>query len=205
MSEKNEQQPLQHYSRPQMSRRQDPNLRGRHADSKRHNRGGKKHTSLWVSLIIIAILIISIGPLIRSQVNKTDRQDLASPKVVKKSSSTKAKKKSTSKSTSKAKSSASSNKTKTQAKTSSSQQTTTNSAAGSTNSQSATSGSSSQNTQTNTTSQSSKGTPSTYVVKSGDTLSSIASQYGLSVDQLTQLNNLTNTGSIQTGQTLKLK
>ncbi len=45
----------------------------------------------------------------------------------------------------------------------------------------------------------------TYVVKTGDTLTSIAQKYGLSVDQLAKLNNLKDTSNVNIGQTLKLK
>ncbi|MCI1289974.1 MAG: LysM peptidoglycan-binding domain-containing protein [Lactobacillus sp.] len=199
MSEKNEQQPLQHYSRPQMSRRQDPNLRGHHADSQKHEKGGK-HTSLWVSLIIIAILIISIGPLISSQVNHNSRQDLASPKVVKKSSKKSAK---TSSANKKAKTKTSSTTTKAKTTQTQSKQTTTSSAAKTNTTTGQTSTANTAQSQSQTSSQ--KTMPSTYTVKSGDSLSNIASQYGLTVEKLTQLNNLSSADSIQPGQTLKLK
>ena len=45
----------------------------------------------------------------------------------------------------------------------------------------------------------------TYVVKTGDTLTSIAQKHGLSVDQLAKLNNLKDTSNVNIGQTLKLK
>lgn len=204
MSEKNEQQPLQHYSRPQMSRRQDPNLHGHHADSQKHEKGSK-HTSLWVSLIIIAILIISIGPLISSQVNHNSRQDLASPKVVKKSSKKSTKTSSTNK---KAKAKTSSAKAKTKTTQTQSKQTTTNAAAKTNTTTAQTTTANSTQSQTQTSSQtktSQKTAPSTYTVKTGDSLSNIASQYGLTVEKLPQLNNLSSADSIQPGQTLKLK
>lgn len=47
-------------------------------------------------------------------------------------------------------------------------------------------------------------TSNTYVVKSGDTLWSIAKNNGLSVDELKKLNNLTS-NSLSVGQVLKLK
>lgn len=47
-------------------------------------------------------------------------------------------------------------------------------------------------------------TTKTYVVESGDTLSRIASRNATTVDQLVQLNNITNANRIQVGQTLKL-
>lgn len=47
-------------------------------------------------------------------------------------------------------------------------------------------------------------TDSTYVVKSGDTLSAIASKYGTTVSALMSLNNITNANLIYTGQTLKI-
>ncbi|WP_456433570.1 LysM peptidoglycan-binding domain-containing protein [Nitratifractor sp.] len=43
-----------------------------------------------------------------------------------------------------------------------------------------------------------------YVVKSGDTLSKIASRYGVSVSQLKKLNGLGNKGMIRVGQKLKV-
>ncbi|WP_333588884.1 LysM domain-containing protein [Lactobacillus acetotolerans] len=44
-----------------------------------------------------------------------------------------------------------------------------------------------------------------YVVKSGDTLSSIASKHGMSVEDLAKLNNLNSMARVDAGQTLKLK
>lgn len=44
----------------------------------------------------------------------------------------------------------------------------------------------------------------TYVVKTGDTLTSIAENNGLTVDQLAKLNNLKDTSNVEIGQTLKL-
>ena len=44
-----------------------------------------------------------------------------------------------------------------------------------------------------------------YTVKTGDTLTSIAQKYGLTVDQLAKLNNLKDTSNVNIGQTLKLK
>ncbi len=46
---------------------------------------------------------------------------------------------------------------------------------------------------------------STYTVKKGDTLSSIARSYGLSTTRLRKLNNLASSDKIQSGQVLKLK
>lgn len=51
----------------------------------------------------------------------------------------------------------------------------------------------------------SKSIPNTYKVKSGDTLSGIASKYGLSVDKLVKWNNIKNKNVISIGQVLKLK
>jgi LysM repeat protein len=48
-------------------------------------------------------------------------------------------------------------------------------------------------------------TTSTYTVKSGDTLSEIAEQYGTTVDELVRLNNIDNPDLIHPGQELKLK
>lgn len=201
MSEKNKQQPLQHYSRPQMSQRQDPNLRG-HSASGRKREKGSKHTGLWVSLIIIVILVISVGPLINSQVNRNSRQDLASPKVVKKrnkrakQTSSTAKKAKTHKAKAKPKP-AQTGAGQTAAKTPANH-TQTGPAATSNHASQAPAQTSANNTGQH-------GAPSTYTVKAGDSLSSIASQYGLTVDQLTQQNNLTSADAIQPGQTLKLK
>ena len=44
-----------------------------------------------------------------------------------------------------------------------------------------------------------------YIVKSGDTLSSIASKHGMSVEDLAKLNNLNSMARVDAGQTLKLK
>lgn len=46
---------------------------------------------------------------------------------------------------------------------------------------------------------------STYVVKSGDTLSGIANKYGMSTSQLASLNGISNPNYIYVGQTLKVK
>lgn len=48
-------------------------------------------------------------------------------------------------------------------------------------------------------------TPSTYTVKKGDTLASIARSYGMSATTLRKLNNMEPTELIKTGQILKLK
>lgn len=48
-------------------------------------------------------------------------------------------------------------------------------------------------------------TPKTYTVQTGDTLTSIAEQYGMTVDQLARLNNLEDSSNVNIGQTLKLK
>ncbi len=50
-----------------------------------------------------------------------------------------------------------------------------------------------------------KSSRSTYKVKKGDTLSSIARSYGLSVTRLKKLNGLGKSSTIRSGQTLKLK
>ena len=46
---------------------------------------------------------------------------------------------------------------------------------------------------------------STYTVKKGDTLSSIAKSYGLSATTLRKLNDMNSTDLIRVGQVLKLK
>ena len=48
-------------------------------------------------------------------------------------------------------------------------------------------------------------TPKTYTVQTGDTLTSIAEQYGMTVDQLARLNNIEDSSNVNIGQTLKLK
>lgn len=48
-------------------------------------------------------------------------------------------------------------------------------------------------------------TTTTYTVKSGDTLSAIATKYGTSVSRLASLNNITNTNLIIVGQNLRIK
>lgn len=57
----------------------------------------------------------------------------------------------------------------------------------------------------NSNSSSSSKTAKTYVVKQGDTLSSIAENNNMSVSDLMRINNLTDSSSINAGQTLKLK
>lgn len=52
---------------------------------------------------------------------------------------------------------------------------------------------------------SAQSTKSTYTVKKGDTLSSIARSYGMAATTLRRLNNLTKSDKIQAGQTLRLK
>jgi len=44
----------------------------------------------------------------------------------------------------------------------------------------------------------------TYVVKPGDTLSSIADQFGVSQDAIQRANNISDPNSIEAGQTLKI-
>lgn len=50
-----------------------------------------------------------------------------------------------------------------------------------------------------------KSTRSTYTVKRGDTLSSIARSYGMSATTLRKINNLANSDKIRSGQVLKLR
>lgn len=45
----------------------------------------------------------------------------------------------------------------------------------------------------------------TYVVKSGDTLTSIAQKFNMSVSELVKLNKLSNSDQVNAGQTLKVK
>lgn len=47
--------------------------------------------------------------------------------------------------------------------------------------------------------------PQTYMVKSGDTISSIAKKYGLTEAQIRQANNLGDFSNINAGETIKLK
>jgi len=58
--------------------------------------------------------------------------------------------------------------------------------------------------QSTTTTTTATTVPATYIVKSGDTLSGIAKQYGLTISNIKQLNGLTS-DVIYIGQTLKLK
>ncbi|MCL2559731.1 MAG: phage tail tip lysozyme [Turicibacter sp.] len=55
------------------------------------------------------------------------------------------------------------------------------------------------------TSTSSTTTPSTYTIKTGDTLTSIAQRFGTTVAKLQSLNNIKNANLIYAGQTIKLK
>lgn len=52
--------------------------------------------------------------------------------------------------------------------------------------------------------QSTTSTATTYTVKSGDTLSAIASQYGMNYSQLAQINNIANPNRIYVGQVLRI-
>lgn len=52
--------------------------------------------------------------------------------------------------------------------------------------------------------QSTTSTATTYTVKSGDTLSAIASQYGMNYSQLAQINNIANPNRIYVGQVLRV-
>lgn len=182
MSKNDSAQPLQHYERPKTSRRQDPHLR--HPSQKKAGGKHKGHTSLWVSLIIIAILIISIGPVVRSQMNHQSRQDLASSKVVKQRQVARPKKVAR-----KTKVKRAAGKTKPAAKITA---------------QSANAAGKKTNVPT-ASNQKNSAANSTYTVKSGDSLSNIASRYGTTVDRLVQLNRLTSPEAIQPGQNLKLK
>lgn len=65
--------------------------------------------------------------------------------------------------------------------------------------------SSSQSSSSSSSSSSKETTPKTYTVQTGDTLTSIAEQYGMTVDQLARLNNLEDSSNVNIGQTLKLK
>lgn len=47
--------------------------------------------------------------------------------------------------------------------------------------------------------------PSTYTIRSGDTLSGIAATFGTTVDALTQLNDITDASTLRIGQVLKLR
>jgi LysM repeat protein len=47
-------------------------------------------------------------------------------------------------------------------------------------------------------------TQRTYIVKSGDTLISIARRFGVTVDALSKLNSISNPNSIRIGQELKI-
>lgn len=47
--------------------------------------------------------------------------------------------------------------------------------------------------------------PKTYVVKSGDTIASIASRYKMTEAQLEEINGMANNSNINAGQTLKLR
>lgn len=60
------------------------------------------------------------------------------------------------------------------------------------------------NTQISSSSSSSS-VEKTYVVKEGDTLSGIANSHGMTVAQLAELNGISDSESVDAGQTLKLK
>lgn len=70
---------------------------------------------------------------------------------------------------------------------------------------SATAKSSSTSSNTNSTSTANSGSPTTYTVRSGDTLSKIAKRNGTTVKKLCQLNGISENSTLRIGQKLKLK
>jgi LysM repeat protein len=180
---------LHHYERPTESRASErrrhqgsaPDKASKHASSKKGH-----HASIWASILIIAILVIAIFPLVRSRADHNGSQDIA---------------KSSKQDSSRAVSPRKSKKVQTKSKNTVKKPTTTQQTKqtpAKTNTQ-AKQPSQSQTKQTNQKNQTS------YVVKSGDTLFTIAQSHGTTVDKLVQLNGLSGPDAVQAGQTLKLR
>lgn len=179
---------LHHYERPTESR---ANERRRHArpaaEPSKHGPAKKsRHTSFWAGILIIAILVIAIFPIVKNHTDQSGSRDLASSK----SSSQKAVSPRKSKKV----------KTKPAAKVKTATKKT---AAPKQTKQTATS--QTQTKQTKQTKQTAQQNAASYVVKSGDTLFSIAQAHGTTVDKLVQLNGLAGPDAIQAGQTLKIR
>lgn len=68
-----------------------------------------------------------------------------------------------------------------------------------------TSSSAKKNSVKTSSSSSQESKPKTYLVKEGDTLTNIAEKNGMTVDQLSRLNDLEDTSNVNVGQTLKLR
>ncbi|MPW14062.1 SAG1386/EF1546 family surface-associated protein [Lactobacillus helveticus] len=68
-----------------------------------------------------------------------------------------------------------------------------------------TSSSAKKNSVKTSSSSSQESKPKTYLVKDGDTLTNIAEKNGMTVDQLSRLNDLEDTSNVNVGQTLKLR
>lgn len=218
--------PYKHFERPSTSRSQ---MHSRHFHDENRTQVSKEKknknmTSLWSGLIIIAIILIAGFPLLVSQFGQHSNKNLAEkeePRSAKVQTSKKKskvskkkveKKKSTKSSQSKSKpalKTAPQRRTvQTQNNTQANQQSTNQNTTNQTNSYSDQSNYqnnySSQNDQSSQTSQRYESGKSSYTVKSGDTLSSIAQANNMSLDQLRQLNGI-NGDSLSSGQVLKLK
>lgn len=176
---------LHHYERPTESR---ANERRRHArpaaEPSKHGPAKKsRHTSFWAGILIIAILVIAIFPIVKNHMDQSGSRDLASSKSSSQKvvSPRKSKKIKTKPAT----------KVKTAKEKTVAPKQTKQTAA-------------SQN-QTKQNKQTAQQNAASYVVKSGDTLFSIAQAHGTTVDKLVQLNGLAGSAAIQAGQTLKMR
>ena len=215
--------PYKHFERPSTSRRQSHSHRfvdDNKLDSSREKKKKNKNmTSLWSGLIIVAIILIAAFPLIFSQFgnhskNLAEKEIPRSSKVSsdkKKSKVSKKVKKSSSVKSSQSKKSAvksTPQRRVEQSHTSTTQNTqqtntqNTNTQNNSYNQNNYQNSYASQNAGSEQTT--SRHSGSSYTVKSGDTLSAIAAQNNMSVDQLRQLNGISG-DSLSLGQELRLK
>ncbi len=195
--------PYKHYERPKTTRV---------AVGKNRERPSR-HTSVWSGLIVAVIVIIALAPIVKSQFSGQDQKMVTSKPVKHKQSAVKKKsvKKVAKKSAKKTKVRMSSKSTQTSQQSQSKQSVVQNSSSTSEdtsqqtqNSQQQSQQSQSQSSQTIDPNTQAK-TTGKYVVQAGDSLSAIASQFGLTVSDLTRLNNIKDTDQLMPGQELKLK
>lgn len=158
----------------------------RPSESRVNSHDDNMGSSRWGAVIIILIvIIIALIPIVHKFAsNRADNQ--AQTVQTSKKSSVSSKKNKASKAKNKA------NKSKKQSNTANS------------SSSSLMSSSTASSSSATESSSSSSSAPKVYVVQEGDTLSSIASDHGMSVSALAELNDLDSDSGVEAGQTLKL-